>query len=310
MNKFLNGKMAFITPIVLFIGIYASTWIDDWTMIVPWLFMIITFASSTKIEIPQLIKTIRKPIPILFCLVILQVIVPAIAYIIGSVVFPNDPMTLVGIVLAFILPTAIASLIWVSIYEGETSLALTIVFINTLFAPIFIPLTLYFLFQTSVSFDLPELTIGLVQMIVIPSILGIVVKHFTSGQFVNQQVPLDLLAKICLLTVILINGSVVAPYFIPLHWNVIIITLIILLISMTAYVIAFTVSQLFRFSNLERISITFCAGMRNIGVGAALAIVYFPAEVALPVVVGTLFQQLLASVVGKYIISRAKKSEN
>ncbi|MGJ9384652.1 bile acid:sodium symporter family protein [Salipaludibacillus sp. CF4.18] len=301
-NLFLNERMAIVTPIVLFVGISASSWIGNWTFIVPWLFMIITFASSTKIAPMELVRTIRSPLPIILCIIALQIIVPLLAYGIGSLFFSDDPMTLVGIVLAFIIPTAIASLLWVSIYKGDTSLALTIVFINTLAAPIFIPITLYLLFQTSVSFDIPALVWGLIQMIVIPSILGILVNHFTGKEFVNYQISLDLIAKFCLLTVILINGSVVAPYFIPLQSNVVIITGLIFLISVIAYMIGFVLAKLFKFSFQKLIAVMFCTGMRNIGVGSALAVVYFPAAVALPVVIGTLFQQLLASFMGKALI--------
>lgn len=40
----------------------------------------------------------------------------------------------------------------------------------------------------------------------------------------------------------------------------------------------------------------FNAGMRNIAVGVVLATTYFPSKVAMPVVFGMLFQQVLASV--------------
>ena len=42
----------------------------------------------------------------------------------------------------------------------------------------------------------------------------------------------------------------------------------------------------------------FSGGMRNISAGAVLAISYFPPAVAVPVVLGMLFQQTLASLYG------------
>jgi predicted Na+-dependent transporter len=41
---------------------------------------------------------------------------------------------------------------------------------------------------------------------------------------------------------------------------------------------------------------TLCCGMRNINAGAVIAAAYFPPEVMFPVMIGTLFQQLLASI--------------
>ncbi|MNC65135.1 hypothetical protein D3C75_1153990 [compost metagenome] len=46
--------------------------------------------------------------------------------------------------------------------------------------------------------------------------------------------------------------------------------------------------------------------MRNISAGAVLAVSYFPAPVAVPVVLGMVFQQLLASLAGFLLGHRAK----
>ena len=43
---------------------------------------------------------------------------------------------------------------------------------------------------------------------------------------------------------------------------------------------------------------TFTCGMRNISSGAVIATQYFPGEVVFPVMCGTLFQQVLASLIG------------
>ena len=48
-------------------------------------------------------------------------------------------------------------------------------------------------------------------------------------------------------------------------------------------------------------------GMRNISAGAVIAATYFPGEVMFPVMIGTLFQQVLAALFGKLL---AQKKEN
>ncbi|RKJ70246.1 hypothetical protein D7X33_23175, partial [Butyricicoccus sp. 1XD8-22] len=42
-------------------------------------------------------------------------------------------------------------------------------------------------------------------------------------------------------------------------------------------------------------SFVFAGGMRNIAVGVVIASTYFPAKVAMPVVFGMMFQQVLAA---------------
>lgn len=46
---------------------------------------------------------------------------------------------------------------------------------------------------------------------------------------------------------------------------------------------------------------TFLGGMRNISAGTVIALSYFPSAVVLPVVVGMLFQQILASLFATFL---------
>ena len=41
--------------------------------------------------------------------------------------------------------------------------------------------------------------------------------------------------------------------------------------------------------------------MRNISAGAVIAVTYFPSAVAVPVILGMLFQQMLASFYGSFL---------
>ncbi|MNJ80971.1 hypothetical protein D3C77_795600 [compost metagenome] len=49
--------------------------------------------------------------------------------------------------------------------------------------------------------------------------------------------------------------------------------------------------------------------MRNISAGAVLAVTYFPAPVAVPVVLGMVFQQTLASLAGYLLKYHAQTHE-
>ena len=51
----------------------------------------------------------------------------------------------------------------------------------------------------------------------------------------------------------------------------------------------------------QLVTSSFCSGLRNISAGAVLAAQFFPGEVVFPVMMGTLFQQVLAGVFGSII---------
>ena len=71
----------------------------------------------------------------------------------GHLLFPNNMNLITGMVLEFSIPTAVASMMWVSIFDGNSSLSLSLVVIDTVLAPFIIPFTLHFLIGSNVSID-------------------------------------------------------------------------------------------------------------------------------------------------------------
>jgi len=66
------------------------------------------------------------------------------------------------------------------------------------------------------------------------------------------------------------------------------------------------VARSFRYSYEDSVAVQFNSGMRNLSAGAVIAIKYFPSAVAIPVITGMLFQQILAAMSGLFIRSRTK----
>ena len=58
------------------------------------------------------------------------------------------------------------------------------------------------------------------------------------------------------------------------------------------------------------VSMIYGSGMRNISAGAVIAGAYFPAEVLFPVMIGTLFQQILAAFYGSRRSGKREKEQN
>jgi predicted Na+-dependent transporter len=72
-------------------------------------------------------------------------------------------------------------------------------------------------------------------------------------------------------------------------------------IAGTGYFLAWFIAKSLKREEGDVISLTFSGGMRNISAGAVIAVQYFPGPVAVPVVVGMLFQQILASLYSKFL---------
>ena len=78
----------------------------------------------------------------------------------------------------------------------------------------------------------------------------------------------------------------------------------------SGYAIGLLVAKLWKKDHETSISMMYGNGMRNISVGAVIAAAYFPGEVMFPVMIGTLFQQVLAAFCGKATEQPGDNSKN
>ncbi|MEY8750175.1 bile acid:sodium symporter family protein [Alkalicoccobacillus gibsonii] len=306
-NRVLERALPFLTPVAVVLGVLLSSFAQTIVFMVPFLFSYITFASSVAISPKDVRNVIRYPVPILVSMLILQIIMPLIAFGVGHLFFPGNIETTTGLLLAFAIPTGVVTLMWVSIYEGSRSLTLAIILINTILSPFVVPLTLTVFIGNQITLDTWGVMSGLIMMVILPSALGIFVNYLRKGKVITLSKSMAPFAKLCLLTVIVLNASVAAPYLSRVDGFVISVFLVVLGLATAGYVLGLVFSKWLGFSNATMISMMYNCGMRNIGVGAAIAVVYFPPAVTLPVIMGTLFQQILAALFGKIVSNRMKR---
>jgi predicted Na+-dependent transporter len=76
------------------------------------------------------------------------------------------------------------------------------------------------------------------------------------------------------------------------------VALFILSFAISGFIIGILVARALHLPYSETTTMCFTCGMRNISSGAVIATQYFPGEFVFPVMCGTLFQQVLASIIG------------
>ena len=139
-------------------------------------------------------------------------------------------------------------------------------------------------------------------MVVIPSLIGMFLNQVTRGKIKDQLGSrLAPFSKICIGIVVMLNGAIVAPYLKDINLKLVGITVTVFCIAFSGYLFSFFLGRLMKMDRDTVVTLTFTGGMRNISAGAVLAVSFFPAAVAVPVVVGMLFQQVLASTNGYFL---------
>ncbi len=304
LNRQLEKILPLITPISVLIGVLLGSHLSGFTYLSPWLFAFMTFSGSIASSFKEFIKVVVGPLPLLTTLFILHVGMPLIALGLGHVVYSHEPLTITGLILAAAIPTGITSFVWVAIYRGNIVLTLSIILMDTILSPFVVPYTLSVLVGTKVQLDTFAMMKGLFFMIVVPSLIGMLLNQWTRGKIKEQWGGrLGPFSKIFMGVVVAINSSVIAPYLRDFNAKLLGLAGFVLIVASLGYMIGWLVARLFRWEQDVVVALTFNSGMRNISAGAVLAVAYFPPPVAIPVVLGMLFQQSLASLFG-FLLNR------
>ncbi|WP_017755278.1 bile acid:sodium symporter family protein [Calidifontibacillus oryziterrae] len=301
-NLLLQRIMPIITPIGVLTGIFLSQSLESYVFLVPWIFAFMTFSGSLSSKLSDFTNLRPYLLPLTVCLFLLHVFMPLVAFSVGKLVFSEDPFTITGLVLSFIVPTGVSSLIWVTIFKGNVVLTLLIILIDTMLAPFLVPTLLHMFVGASIEINGVEIMRGLIWMIVIPSITAMLLNQLTKGR-VNESVSpiLAPFSKLSLGAIVALNSSAIASYFKNINGKLLFLIIVVFAIALIGYISGFIFSRLLKMDRETVIALTYNGGMRNIGAGAAIAITYFPAPVAVPVVVGMLFQQIIASLTGSLL---------
>lgn len=297
LNRTLDKSIPFITPLSVILGILIANYVNNYTFLIPWLFAFMTFEGSLSLNFRDLTEAIRRPLPVFIILSFLHIIMPLITWVIARLTFPEDSLTMTGLILGMVIPTGITSFIWVSMKRGNQALTLSVIIIDAILAPFLVPLSLSILVGQKVELDMWQMMTSLFFMIVLPSIVALLLNEITKGSTGKIWKPrFSPISKLFLCGVLLLNGAEVAPYFQTFNWKLVYIMVIVIVVTFIGYFLAFVLGRVLQFPKPSLVSLTFGGGMRNVSAGAVIAVTFFPSAVVLPVVVSMLFQQIIASI--------------
>jgi len=295
------------TPLSIVIGFLLPSFFIHLRSFVPTLFGIMTFSGALKLRPAQLGTALRSPSPILLFFFAAHIVMPVFAMAVSSLFFDNQDL-IAGFVLLFSGPTAVSGFIWVLIFKGDIALGLTLILFDTLLAPLVVPGGISLLMGAKIVMAGSSIAVSLLFMIVVPTFLGVTINEISKGKIPALVCPwLDPFAKICLMTVIAANASIVAPgvrFSDPLVWKAAVIVIALTFIGF--FIIKFT-AVIGKCRSPKDISMIIAGGLRNNSAVMTIAVNYFPEAAALPTLLSIMFQQIIMAIMGKVFSSQRGK---
>lgn len=302
LGGFIGSHMAFVSPTCVVLGVLFPDQLCVLKPAVTALFAFMTFQSSLSNTFGNLARTVRRPVPLVVTLLLATVLMPCVACALATALFGSDPNLVCGIVLEYSVPVAVVSAMWTNMLGGDPALSLATILVSTVAAPFTIPLTLHLLLGQTVEVDAARMMGEMVVSIALPALAGTLANDLAQGRAARELSPVIApAAKIALVLVILSNATGVAPYVRSLTPTLVAVAAFIAAFATCGYALGLVTARVLRRPHEQEVSMTYLVGMRNISAGAVIAGEYFPGEVMFPVVIGTLFQQVLAAGFGSLL---------
>ena len=309
-----NRSLERIFPLLISLGVVLGV-VLPWAFVglrpfVPWLFGTVTLVGALKLRVRELGRTVSSPLPIFLFFFIARVFMPSMVFFFSSLIFRNDLDIVSGYVLLYSVPTAVTGFIWVTIFKGDAALALTLILLDTLLAPIVVPGTVRVFLGAGIDLDMTGMAVSLVLMVVIPTITGVTLNESSQGKIPAIITPyLAPLSKIFMIMVVAANASAVAHqirFDNPRLW---IISAACIGFIVLSFICARFATIAGKFQREKQISFLFASSLRNSAAAMTLAIRYFPEAAALPAVLGIMFQHNTAAVMGRIFFGKIGADE-
>jgi tagaturonate reductase len=314
-NDFLDRTMPFTPPLGVFLGVFLNGPFLRLRAYVPLIFGFMTFSGALRLRFRELALTIKRPLPLVIFFAAAHGIMPFLVFLLSSLIFPGEPETVSGYVLLYSVPTAITGLMWTSIFRGDPALALTLILLDTFLAPLVVPASVSLFLGARVSLNMTGIAVSLILMVVVPTVAAVVLNESSGGRAPKLMSSyLNPLSKLCMVLVIAANSAAIAPQIRleePRTWT-------IMGVCIGFSVLGFTCARLWGllihrlrkdFSPEKQGAFFFAAALRNTSAAMTLGIDFLPPQAGLPSVLGIIFQQMIAAVMGRLLLNRRARQD-
>lgn len=310
LGAWLSGNMVIVVPLCLLVGVFFPQTLIPLRPAIPTLFAVVTFQNALRNDVASLKETLRHPGPLVMTLCLLHVVAPVVISLIAHACFAGHPDTVVGLVLEGCVPVGATTVMWSGVYGGNVALALAMMFISTIIAPFSIPMTLRVLVGATVEVDVLGMMGDMLYMVGIPAVVGVLVNELSHGWGGERLSPVMApLSSILVPIIIATNATGISDYMLHLTPFLVGVAAFVGAVTLASVCAGLLAARVTRQPPDTTITMAFDCGIRNISAGAVLAAAFLPAESLFPVMIGTLFQQLLAAIVGRVLRQRMGLSD-
>lgn len=280
-GKYMAVIVLVVTAVTLFIpqtGLWVSlSWIN-------YLLMIIMFGMGLTLKFDDFKLVFTRPKDVVIGCVAQFTIMPLLAFMLCKM-FRLDVALMTGVVLVGACPGGTSSNVITYLSKGDIALSVSMTSINTFLAPILTPLITYLLLSTTVNVDTVAMFVSIINIVIIPIVLGFVINKFF-GKFTQKVITV--LPMLSVIGICMIVASVVSHNAEKILSTGLIVFTVVILHNILGYACGFGLGKILKFNTPKTKAISVEIGMQNSGLATSLANGSF-SSLAMATVPGAIF---------------------
>jgi BASS family bile acid:Na+ symporter len=267
-----------------------------WSPAVPWLLALIMLGMGLTLRPVDFAYVARRPVAFVIGVVAQFVVMPGVGWLLATLL-PMSPELAVGVILVACAPGGTASNVMVYLAKGDTALSVAMTSVSTLLAPIVTPLLVLALAGRFLPVQPGALFFSIVQIVVVPVLLGFLLRRF-AGRQVETVLPVLPLVSVVGITAVVM--AVVAGSATALVTSGFVILIAVVLHNVLGLGLGYAAARLSGLDETARRAISIEVGMQNSGLAASLATTHFNPVAALPAAVFSVWHNVSGSILAGY----------
>ena len=303
LSAFISKYMAVFVILVAAIALIAP-WTFKWAAPkITILLGIVMFGMGMTLRLRDFKLVFQRPKDVFVGALAQFTIMPALAWLLAKG-FGLPPELAAGVILVGTCPGGTSSNVMTYLARGDVALSVSMTMTTTVLAPIVTPLLTWWLAGEWVEISLAAMMMSIVQVVILPIVLGIVINSFFEE---TVQKIIKLLPLVSVMAIVLIVGGVVAVSSQRILETGLLIMLVVMLHNLLGYSIGFLIAKALHMNVAKAKAISIEVGMQNSGLATSLAMLHFGAAAAIPGAIFSVWHNISGSLAANYLSSHMNK---
>ena len=254
---------------------------------------VVMFGMGLTLKPVDFKVVLKKPLPVIVGVGAQFIIMPLVAFALAHLL-KLPPELAAGLVLLGCVPGGTASNVMVYLAKGNLALSVAMTSLSTLLAPVVTPLLLLLLAGQWLPVDPISMFMSIVQVIIIPILLGLAVQKFLP-KVVEKSV--SVVPLISVLAILIIVSAVTAANADNVASSGLVVFVAVFLHNGFGLLLGYLTAVMLGLNENDRRAISLEVGMQNSGLGVALATAHFSPLAALPSVWGAIWHNISGPII-------------